>query len=107
MNDQKLDASTENLYLLTTVDNPFNPFTQYEQWQQYDNENKYYTNNYLARVLENSDEIIELDDQQATQQAIDEILAADPLGLYIKVKRNDRIIPVRPLYMNGNIEGAP
>lgn len=44
-------ASTENEYLLTTVDNPFNPFTEPEKWNQFDSEHGYHTTNYLARVL--------------------------------------------------------
>ena len=84
-----------NEYMLTTIDNPYNPFTNFDEWLQFDLEKGYGTCEYLARVLKTSDELSENDDRLATNQAINEILEADPFGIYIRVKENDRIIPIK------------
>ena len=81
-------------YMLTTADNPFNPFTNFDEWYQFDTEKGYNTCSYLARVLKTSDELSEEDDRLATIQAIDEIIEADPFGIYIKVKKGDRVTPI-------------
>ena len=82
------------VYMLTTIDNPYNPFTQFDEWLYFDSEKGYNTCSYLARVLKTSEELSENDDQLATNEAINEIIENDPLGIYIKVKKDDRIIPI-------------
>lgn len=82
-------------YLLTTIDNPFNPFTQSDEWEQFDCSNGYYTTNYLARVLKTPFGLSEEDERIDLNNAIDEIIENDPFGIYIKVKKEDKIIPIQ------------
>ena len=70
--------------MLTTIDNPFNPFTEFEEWEQYDINNGYFTNAYLARIAKISDDLSEADEDRIIQDAIDEILREDILGIYMK-----------------------
>ena len=63
-------------YRLSTSDNPFNPFTQYDQWRGYDEAIcGYFTSQYLARIVVDSPELSGPDQEQATEDAIDEIIA--------------------------------
>jgi hypothetical protein len=71
--------------MLTTVDNPFNPFTHYDEWFEYDASLGYHTPAYLARVVRTSDELSEADQRIAIEQAIDEIVKENVLGLYRKI----------------------
>lgn len=75
-------------YMLTTVDNPFNPFTEFDQWLSFDAFNRYNTCGLLDRMLITSDDL--LDEQQSNdlEDAMNEIISNDPLGLYIKVTRD-------------------
>lgn len=72
-------------FMLTTIDNPFNPFTQYEEWYNYDETKGYHTCGYLARIAKSSDELSESDESLAINQAIDEIVKLNILGIYLKV----------------------
>lgn len=76
-------------FLLTTVDNPFDPFTQWDEWFAWDQGAGYHTLGFLARVAKVSDEISEADQYLAIQQAIDEIVQENVLGVYKKVKQNE------------------
>lgn len=73
------------LHMLTTIDNPFNPFTQFDEWYAYDVLLGYHTSAYLARVVKTSYELSEADQDVAIENAIDEIVKNDPLGIYIRV----------------------
>lgn len=74
--------------MLTTVDNPFNPFTQYDEWYEFDATHQYHTPEFLARIVKSSDELSETDQSIAIEQAIDEIVRENVLGLYKKVTSN-------------------
>ena len=78
--------------MLTTIDNPFNPFTQWDQWKQFDEDKQYFTCNYLARIANTSDDLSEADYDQAIDDAINEIIQFNILGIYKKIHRND-VIP--------------
>lgn len=80
-------SNNDTIYMLTTLDNPFNPFTQYDLWYAFDVQAGYYTCNYLARITKTSDELSELDENLARQQAIDEIIDLNITGNYIKVTK--------------------
>lgn len=71
--------------MLTTTDNPFNPFTQWDEWKRFDEDKKYFTLNYLARIAKVSDELSEADYNQAVDDAIDEILNLNVLGIYKRI----------------------
>lgn len=73
--------------MLTTTDNPFNPKKDYDKWKQWDQDNGYNTENYLARLVMNAVE--DIDDEfaveQATNEAMRDIVEFDVLGIYVLV----------------------
>ena len=81
-------AASAQLHMLTTIDNPFNPFTDYDRWNAYDEARGYFTANFLARVVVTSSELSEADQDVAIENAIDEIVKENVLGIYTKVSQN-------------------
>jgi hypothetical protein len=79
------NGSTE--YMLTTVDNPFNPFTDFDAWLQYDTTMGYNTASFLDRVANASYDLSDADLALAIQNAIDEIVEENVLGVWRKVSR--------------------
>lgn len=73
-------------HMLTTIDNPFNPATHWDEWYQWDVNSGYNTSAFLARVIRTSDDLSEADQDLAIEDAIQEIVSEDALGVYIKVK---------------------
>lgn len=73
--------------MLTTIDNPYDPFTQYDEWFAFDTQKGYNTCSYLARIAKTSDELSEQDEALAIEQAIDEIVRLNVLGIYLKVTK--------------------
>lgn len=73
--------------MLTTTDNPFDPFDQFDEWLSYDARAGYHTPAYLARVVTSSDSLSEADQALAIEQAIDEIVELNVLGIYKKVEK--------------------
>ena len=71
--------------MLTTIDNPFSPFTQWDEWKRYDEDKKYYTCSYLARIAKTSDDLSEADYTKAIDDAIEEIVSLNINGMYTKV----------------------
>lgn len=81
--------------MLTTIDNPFNPFTNWDEWRRYDEEKKYFSCAYLARIAKTSDELSEIDYDLEVEHAIDEILKLNINGMYTKVYESDENITDR------------
>jgi hypothetical protein len=79
-------------YMLTTIDNPFDPFTQWDEWFAWDLNAGYHTPGLLARVTRLADDLPEGDQHLAIQQAIDECVDMNVLGVLTKVKRGDKMI---------------
>jgi hypothetical protein len=73
------------LHMLTTTDNPYNPFTQWDEWYAWDHQAGYNTSELLARITMSSDELSEADQDLALEDAIDEIVRENVLGIYRKV----------------------
>lgn len=73
--------------MLTTEDNPFDPFDQYDEWYQWDFIHGYHTTSYLARICVTSDELSDADQHEAIDEAIDEIVRENVLGIYKKVTK--------------------
>jgi hypothetical protein len=71
--------------MLSTSDNPYNPYTEFDQWDNWDQQSGYFTLSYLARVCITSNELSELDESQAIDIAIQEILDENVTGMYIRV----------------------
>ena len=80
----------ENVYMLTTFDNPYNPFDQFTAWLLYDQEKGYNTCSYLARIAKIDDEMTQAEVDAETNRAIDEIIKYDFMNIYKKVWRNDK-----------------
>ena len=74
-----------DLNMLTTIDNPYNPVTHWDEWFAEDARLGYHTPEYLARVIITSDELSEADQDIAREEAIDEIVKLNVLGVYKKV----------------------
>lgn len=74
--------------MLTTTDNPFDPFTQYAEWYTWDTSAGYHTCAYLARIVRTSDDLSEADQNVAIDDAMDEIVRENPLGVYKKVSKS-------------------
>lgn len=72
-------------HMLTTTDNPFNPFTEYDAWENYDLSSGYYTAAYLARIASFSSELSDKDQELAIEDAINEIVSENILGIYRKI----------------------
>jgi len=71
--------------MLTTVDNPFSPVTQWDDWLKFDDDMGYNTPGMLARIAIVGESLSENDQDQAIEDAIDEIVRENVLGLYRKV----------------------
>ena len=76
--------------MLTTIDNPFNPFTQWNDWLRYDEDKKYYTCGYLARIVKAADDLTDEENDRLTEYAIDEIVQLNINGLYKKIYEDDK-----------------
>ena len=74
--------------MLTTTDNPFDPFEQFDEWQKFDELKGYYTCSYLARITKTSNELSEVDESLAIEDAIDEIIDLNVLGIYEKITKD-------------------
>lgn len=73
---------------LTTIDNPHDPFDDYAAWFAYDTASGYHTTAFLARIVQDSDQLSEADQELANEEAIDEIVKENVLGIYKKVTRD-------------------
>jgi len=71
--------------MLSTSDNPFNPWTEFDQWRTWDEQAEYHTLSYLARITRSSHELSELDESQAIDIAIQEILDENITGMYVRI----------------------
>ena len=80
-----------NEVMLTTIDNPYNPFEQFDLWLLFDKEKGYNTCEYLARIVNLTNDMSEKEIEVATDRAIDDIILNDPFGIYKKVTSEDII----------------
>ena len=78
----------ESEYMLTTIDNPFNPFTNFDDWYAFDTSKGYNTCAYLERICNSSENFTEEEENQAINEAIDEIVKMNILGIYVKINAN-------------------
>lgn len=76
-------------YMLTTIDNPYNPFTQFDEWYAYDTNMGYHSSAYLSRIAKTAEDLSDVDNEIAINDAINEILYFDVLGIYQKVTREN------------------
>jgi hypothetical protein len=74
------------VHMLTTIDNPYNPFIQFDEWLEFDESSGYYTIQYLARVTLSSGDLSDVDQSNAIEYAIDEVVRENINGMYRKVQ---------------------
>ena len=74
---------------LTTSDNPYNPHTQFDLWKSFDELQGYNSCSYLASIAKTSEDLSPLDQAIAIEEAIDEIVDMNVLGIYKKFIVND------------------
>lgn len=85
------DNVMETVCRLTTLDNPYDPFDDFYNWLLFDNEQGYNTCGYLDRIAKVTSGMTQKEVNTEIERAIDEIIAINPLHIYVKVKRE---IPV-------------
>ncbi len=81
------------VYMLSTIDNPYNPFEDFVHWFLYDVHCQYNTCGLLARTANVQENMSEVEQQRAINEAIDQIVLNDPLNLYIRIKENGEGLP--------------
>ncbi len=74
------------IFLLTTVDNPYNPFTQWSKWYYEDQRLGHDTPGLLARFSSADNEIV-ID--EANDKAMSDIVKHNFSGKHIKVTKED------------------
>jgi hypothetical protein len=89
MADEVMSEVVRPEFMLTTVDNPYDPFTQWDEWYAWDMHAGYHTPGLLARVVRTSDDLSDADQHQAIQDAIDECVRENVLGVLKKVQRGE------------------
>lgn len=82
-------------YMLTTLDNPYNPHHDFDQWLAFDHDHGYYSSQLLGRIARTSDELSDADNELAMNDAINEIIHEDLIGIYIKVDSNFKPKPIQ------------
>lgn len=74
-------------YFVTTIDNPFDYFTQFDDWHRFDEDHGYYTCEYMARIANYTDEMSEEDRTRVINEAAEEIVRQNILGIYRLCKK--------------------
>lgn len=77
--------ASSTAHLLSTSDNPWNPWTDFNAWLAWDMQAGHHTLAYLARITLSSDELSEVDQDRAVEDAIKEIVDLNINGLYVAV----------------------
>lgn len=75
--------------MLTTKDNPHNPFTEYIPWWTWDLIHGYNTCGRLAKLAYTSPDLPDSVNEAAIDQAMQDIVSSDPLGVYKIVTPKD------------------
>ena len=78
--------------MLSTSDNPFNPFDQWKEWLAFDMAHGYNSCGLLARFAISSNDLSDEDQQIAIESAIDDIVELNPLGIFIKVEKEMKVV---------------
>lgn len=73
--------------MLSTTDNPHSPFDDFKAWYAYDVAAGYHTTEYLGRIVNTSHDLSDPDYHLSIEQAVDEIVKENILGIYIKLER--------------------
>lgn len=94
MNDlENNDTNSSNKpFLITTVDNPYNPFTNFQEWFLFDSEKGYGTCDLIGRLVNTSYQLSDEENQEEIQNAYEQILKYDEVGLYKKIYEDDKVV---------------
>ena len=83
----------ETEIMLTTVDNPFNPFDNFDSWLLFDKEKGYNSCERLARLLQITDEMSQIEIEEERIRAIDRLIELDFTNTFVRATRNT--VPIR------------
>ena len=74
-----------NEFMLSTIDNPYDPFEEFTLWLLFDNEKGYHTCERLMRKVEIREDMTQQEIDEATDRAMDELIADDIMNVFVKV----------------------
>lgn len=74
---------------VTTLDNPYDYFTQFDDWYAFDTQMGYNTCGYVDRIAKTSNDLSDYDRMKAINDAVDEIVKFNLLGIYKRVVQED------------------
>lgn len=80
--------------ILTTIDNPWNPFTHWDEWYQWDTDAGYHTCSLLARLTVTSDDLSEVDNSLAIDEAMNVVIDINPFGVHKILSSKEKFIPL-------------
>lgn len=81
----------ETEIMLTTVDNPFNPFDNFDSWLLFDKEKGYDSCERLARLLQITDDMSQVEIERERIRAIDRLIELDFTNTFTRVTRTAQI----------------
>lgn len=67
--------------MVTTTDNPFDPINQFDEWNAFDEHKQYFTCSFLARLVRDSDQLTDEENEEELERAIDEMVKYDLIAL--------------------------
>ena len=76
------------IFMLSTVDNPFNPFDDFTSWHMFDCEKGHNTSSRIARIANIDPEMTQKEVEEEQMRAMDLIFRHDFEDKYIKVFEN-------------------
>ena len=74
--------------MLTTYDNPYSPFDNFPAWFAFDVASGYHTAEFLGRIVKDSNDLSDPDQDLEIERAIDEIVSENVLGVFKKVVKD-------------------
>jgi hypothetical protein len=81
-----MEKANEHVYMLTTLDNPFDPFDNFSEWFMFDVEKEHFTSARLARLVEITPEMTQKEIDDERNRAMDFIIMHDLEDKFIKVR---------------------
>jgi hypothetical protein len=78
-------------HMLSTIDNPWNPFTEFDEWKAYDESHGYNSLSLLGRIVVTSNDLSQVDESQAIENAIEEIVELNVSGVHIMVPKPESL----------------
>lgn len=85
MTDSTVSDKEAKTKVLTTTDNPYNPHIDYGKWKQWDQDNGYYTEEYVASLAALPFDVDEEEVDEKLDEVYQEILKVDLFGVYILI----------------------